>query len=229
MTHAYYKLFAHAVSEVTARDVWDYCPNDPGFPGYVREFTGMLKSRKLPQDADFNITETIALTLWGDAPKEKDLVRFRRFRVYTNSVGVALLAGPKGASLTTAANYFAIRLIEDAYAVQDAHLLQLLDPVLSDLYTRLKDDGWWRDEAPFLLLGQLILALLGYADPGKIPQPAAQLVKTGTVGNDDVSSAFLWSGTSFDQLHPEWKRLVELSFPEDSSIEDVALLRDVLL
>ncbi|WP_050030128.1 hypothetical protein [Verrucomicrobium sp. BvORR034] len=229
MTPACYKLFAYAVNEVTPRDVWDFSPNDPGFPGYVREFTAILKSRKLPQDADFDITETIGLTMWGDAETEKDPVRFRRFRVFTNSVGVALCAGPAGPPGTMVPNYLVIRLLEDSHALQDAQLLRLLYPVFADLHARLKHDGWFDKEAPLLLLGQLMLALMGYADPNDVPALAAKLVKMGSIAEHYVSSDFLWSGTNFDQLHAEWKRFVGIAFPENSPIEDVALLRDALL
>jgi hypothetical protein len=229
MTPSCYKLFAYAADKVTPRDVWDFSPNDPGFPGYVREFTSILHSRKLPKDADFDITETIGLTMWGDAETEKDPVRFRRFRVFTNSVAVALCAGPDGAPLTMAANYAGIRLMEDAHALQDVQLQRLLYPVFGDLFARLETDGWSHDEAPLLLLGQLMLALMGYADPHDVPALAAKLVKLGTVGQNYVSSDFLWNGTNFDQLHSEWKRFVGIAFPENSPIEDVALLRDALL
>jgi len=229
MTPACYRLFAHAVNQVTPRDVWDFSPNDPGYPGYVRQFTAILKSRKLPREADFYITETIGLTMWGDADAEKDPIRFRRFRVFTNSVAVALCAGPDGLPRTMAANYPGIRLLEDAYALGDAQMLRLLYPVFEDLFARLETDGLSHDEAPLLLLGQLILALMGYSDTNDVPALAAKLVRLGAVGENSVSSDFLWSGTPFDQLHPEWKRFVEIAFPENSPIEDVALLRDALL
>ncbi|WP_038165237.1 hypothetical protein [Verrucomicrobium sp. BvORR106] len=229
MTPACYKLFAYAVDKVTPRDVWDFSPNDPGFPGYVREFTAILKSRKLPKDADFDITETIGLTMWGDAETEKDPDRFRRFRVFTNSVAVALCAGPDGVPLTMAANYPCIRLLEDAHALGDEQLLRLLYPVFGDLFARLETDGWSNREAPLLLLGQLILALMGYGSPNDVPTLAATLVKLGSVANDHVPADFLWNCTNFDQLHAEWKRFVGIAFPENSPIEDVALLRDTLL
>jgi hypothetical protein len=142
MSPAGWKLFAHALHFVTPKDIANYCPNDPGYPGYVREFTSLLKSRRPPTSPNFEITETINLTRWGNAEEEREPERFRRFRIFTNAVAVMLYVSDGGSGDTIPANYVCVRLLEDALALQDSELMGLLYPVLGEMYHS-ADNAWW--------------------------------------------------------------------------------------
>ena len=134
MKSASRELFHRASLQVTAKDISDFCPNDPGYADYVREFQRILSSGNLPIRSDFDISETIGLTRWVEAADEIDPIRFRRFRIFTTAVGLAVLVGPEGPSESNPPNYLAIRLIEDAYALHDERLLRLLSPVFAEAH-----------------------------------------------------------------------------------------------
>jgi hypothetical protein len=229
MSLAGWKLFAHALHFVTPKDVANYCPNDPGYPGYVREFTSILKSRRPPTSSNFEISETINLTRWGNSEEERDPDRFRRFRIFTNAVAVMLYVGDEGPGDTIPANYICISLLEDALALQDAELMGLLYPAFDEMYNS-ADNAWWgEDEKPFLILGQLLLALMGHAPDASVQTLCDRLIQQEARCTKNDSGEFLWECTSFGQLHDAWKAHVEIAFPKESDNESLLLLRAMLL
>lgn len=230
MSPADWKLFAHALHFVTPKDIANYCPDDPGYPGYVREFTSILKSRRPPTSSNFELTETINLTLWGKAEEERAPERFRRFRIFTNAVAVMLYLSDEGPSETMPANYTAIALLDDAHALGDTELLSLLHPVFGELHRSTNNVLWGEDEKPFLTLGQLLLALMGHVPDADIQVGCDRLIAEESRSTRNNSTGeFLWTCTGFDQLHDRWKALVELAFPKESDNESLLLLRAMLL
>jgi hypothetical protein len=229
MSPAGWKLFAHALHPVTPQDISNYCPNDPGYPGYVRVFTSILKSRRPPASSNFEISETINLTRWGNAEEERDPDRFRRFRILTNAVAVMLYLSDEGPGDTIPANYVCIRLLEDAFALQDAELMSLLYPAFDEMHHSAGNAWWGEDEKPFLILGQLLLTLMGYAPDADVQTLCDRLIEEEAHCTSNDSGEFLWGCTSFDQLHDQWKTLGDIAFPKESENESLLLLRAMLL
>jgi len=169
------------------------------------------------------------LTHWADADREADPIRFRWFRTFANSVGVAIATGPEGPNDCMPPNYFGVSLLDDAYALQDSHLHRLLLPVFVELHRRITESEWSAEEAPFFLLGQLVLAFLGFAPSTDITRLSGQFVAEASKYAGRASPEFLWGCTFFDQLHGRWKHFVELSFPRDAANDSIASLRNALL
>ena len=228
MNQAIRELFAHAARHVTVNDVADFCPSDPGYADYVRTFGQILSNGTPPDFHNFDITETINLTVWSDPAREKDEVRFRRFRSFTNAVGIALLMGADRCECMTP-NYLAIRLIEDAHALQDEPLLCLLPSVFTEAHDHIASDDWVAPETPFLSLGRLIVTCLGHGPQGNIPLLADQVIAEADQHAGHASNEFFWGCSHFNQLQDRWRHFVKLSFPADASNDSVAALRDALL
>lgn len=228
MKQACRELFAHASRYVSAKDIADFCPSDPGYSDYVRAFVGILSSGAPPESYDFDITETINLTQWSDASCESDETRFRRFRIFSNACGITLLMDAEGSEFMTP-NYLAIGLIEDAHALQDEAVLGLLRDVFAEVHDLVVSDRWFGGETPFLSLGWLIVTLLGHGPPEEIPRLANQVIAEADKHAGQASNEFLWGCTFFNQLHDRWRHFVKLSFPANASNDSVAALRDALL
>jgi hypothetical protein len=223
------ELFDYAADLVTEKDIADFCMPDPGYPGYVRTFTTILASGIPPVVSDFEISETVILTRVGNPMDESDPLRFRRFRTFTNAVGVGICAGPEGPQ-DNGPNYLGISLLDDAYALQDSQLLRLLFPAFGELHRRLAGIEWIAGESPFFLLGQLVLAFMGFAPSADIAGLCDQLIAEGSRRYLFRSSPeFLWGCTGFDHSHHRWKHFVELSFPTGPANSSAALLRDAIL
>jgi hypothetical protein len=215
-------------------DISRFCPSDPGYGDYVRAFTAILESGTLPERADFDITETVSLTIWGDVERERGLlldpVRFRRFRTFTNAVGIAFFIDDiEGVEDNLTPNYLAIRLIEDVHGLQDETLLRMLPGAFTELQQSVTKSGWRPEEVPFLLLGQLLLAFLGFPPTADIPRLIEELKTEAAQHEARSSGAFFWGCTFHDQLHERWHHFVRICFPPDSRDEAVNSLRAALL
>lgn len=218
-------LFEYAARFVTTDDVAAFAPGDPGYPNYVRAFNSILASHELPRRADFDITETIGLTRWCNADREKDPERFRRFRVFTNAVGMALCVRGEGSDDSMPANYLAISLIDDADALRDRELLGLLVPAFDEFHEVLR--GQNSEESPFLLLGLLLAkAQLGSPDQ-EIAELADRIMSEESKYFGRASSDFLWGCTFFNQLHRRWNWFIFHVL--NPSTPSAALLREALL
>jgi hypothetical protein len=230
MTPAIRELFEYALRHVTVEDISRFCPSDPGYSDYVRAFNAILESGTLPKEADFDITETVALTIWDKADDWPDPVRLRRFRTLTNAVGIAfLIVDDAWAEQNLRPNYLAIRSIEDAHALQDDALLRLLPGAFADLQQSATEILDMPEEVPFLLLGQLLLAFRGFPPSADIPRLIEELKTEAARHEGNASSAFFWGCTFFDQLQERWQHFVRICFPPESSDEAVNSLRAALL
>lgn len=233
MTIAALNFFKYAADNVTLEDVAKFCPNDPGYPDYVREFSAILTSRIIPTEFDFDITETINLTRWGKPEQEfqkQQAIRYRRFRIFTNAVGLAIILGPNEDGWNMGCNYYAISLLDDIAELEDLYANELLLPVLNEMHHKLSHTGS-PEEAVFYLLAQLFLALMGHAPKTNLNELVNQLIaeeRRLDTDNDDRQE-FLWPRTSFDQLHDRWRHFVEKLLPISTSPNPVSRLRDSLL
>jgi hypothetical protein len=223
-------LFECAMRDVSLKDVTDFCPDDPGYPGYVQAFAHILSQRQLPPEWDFDITETIGLPLYDNASALSDPDRFRRFRIFTNAVGIAMgVTSQEGPSAELPPNYLLIQLIGDAYDLGDAEVLGLLAQVIPEYLDRIRDDAWFDHEIPLLHLAQLMLALLGH-DPGSdIEKLAQHVIASASSQEPTTSQNFLWGCTVFNQLHDRWRYFVDLTFEPHRSNAIISSLRDALL
>jgi len=220
------QLFDYARRFVSPKDITDFCPSDPGYPDYVLQFNSILKTCRVPSASNFAINETVDLTIYADASSKEDPIRFRRFRIFTSSVGlgVSVLVGG-GGSFEMEPNYIAISLMDDALVLEDVELLQQLGPAFAEYYLRIKGVETVNLEAMFLLLGQIILSFMGYRTKADIPYLAEQILKDFyTPGR-----GHLWECATGCGLHPVWKALVKRSFPVIPTDESVAVLREALL
>jgi hypothetical protein len=197
-------LFKYAAGFVSVEDIAKFAPNDPGYENYVREFTQILKSGALPPRADFDITETIGLTRWSNPDREKNPVRYRRFRTFTNAVGVALCVASQRDDDSLPANYSAISLFDDACALHDRKLLSLLLPTFEEFYKVLYADN--SAESLFLLLGYLLGMIELKSPEPAIDEVAARIMNEEPEYEEMASKQFLWGRTFFDPLHSVWKR-----------------------
>lgn len=221
------KLFEYARTKVTAKDIVDFCPGDPGYPAYVREFTSIWESGQLPE-MHFNVSETIGLTWWVRAFERLDEVRFRRFRTFTNSVGLAINSTKYDFSTCVPPNYLVASLLTDAFALNDLSLLPLLETAFVEFRERIKIQDNAPEEVPFLTLALTILALKGYPPKADISEMCSRVIKEADANKNEYPDEFLWDCSSFDGFRSEWTKLVEDSLPQHSKEEPVALLREML-
>jgi len=223
------KLFRFAAGHVNTKDVSDFAPADPGYADYVRHFNTILESHALPDKVIFETTETIALTRWTDASAYPDPIRFRRFRTFTNSVGLALLATGTPRALDINPNYTAVSLLEDAEILGDQDLLSLLSPAFAETYEALNTTNPHDGDTAFLSLAQILLVYMGRRPKEDLPALANRLMAEESACVSRESNDFLWGCTVYDQLHDRWKELVRKYMPPNQSNRDLALLRDALL
>ncbi|GAA5138820.1 hypothetical protein GCM10023213_18420 [Prosthecobacter algae] len=235
MTPAVLKFFEAAADQVTVEDVVKFCPHDPGYPEYVRTFESILTSRVIPLDFDFDISETINLTQYSHPEKEfqtQEALRFRRFRIFTNAVGLAIILGPNESGWLLACNYYAINLIEDIDALEDDRLEDLLLPVLVEMYQKLSLELWRSEESLFYLLAQLLIGFRRDAPRAHLNELADQLMTHEAKLDLDLKEGrhgFLWQRTTYDQMHPRWKHFVEKLFPPVATQDSISRLREALL
>ncbi len=218
-------LFRYAARFVTPADVSAFAPSDPGYHNYVRAFHRILASGDPPRRASFDLTEAIGLTRWVDAGREKDPVRFRRFRAFTNAVGVALCVAGDGQDDSLPANYLAIGLIDDARTLDDRDLLALLGPAFAELHERLAATG--SAESAYLSLGQLLVGTwLGVPDAERAAL-AVRATAEAAIHAGHASDEFFWGGTLFAQLHAQWRSHASAALATSSG--EVARFRGSLL
>lgn len=225
MSQACDELFHYAIGFVTPADIAAFAPGDPGYPDYVRQWREILAARSIPQQANFDITETVDLTRWAEADRESDPVRFRRFRVFTSAVALGMAVRDRVDDDQFPPNYTLIRLIDDADALRDLALWRLLAPAFEEVH-----QAWTRqpsEEAPFGLLGLLLVhAHLG-AENSVLETIAERLIEQESRCETRASTDFLFGCTHYDQLDRHWKRHVKALLPPASP--SLGLVRDALL
>lgn len=229
MNPASRELFEYTARRVTREDLVDFCPGDPGYWDYVQEFELILRKTNPPEYTSSNIHETLGLT-WGvEAGEVKDPIRYRRARTFANTVGVCLATGAEGpvGPYEIPPNYLAISLLDDAHALEDAELLPLLYRAFGELLERFDEQE--AEEAPFILLAQLILALKGFGPAGEADALADRLIAEESRHCKKWVPGFLWGCTNYNSRHDRWMYFVKRSFPEEGGSEAVTLVRDALL
>jgi hypothetical protein len=202
MATAIHELLAYTRRHVTPDDIRAYAPMDPGYSRYVAAFTDILQSGALPPAAQFSITETIELTHGADPEQNPPPRNFRRFRTFTNAVGLALY-GPHEAG---GINYLPIGLIDDAWSLQDRDLLARLLPAFAEFHLRLHQGR--SEEAPFLLLGMILLHFMIPGTHQAASALAQQLIADEQAIECHRDAAFLWGCTHFETQHPRWTRYI---------------------
>lgn len=233
MNPASKKLFEYVIERVSHGDVGEFCPEDPEASGYVADFTAILESKTVPQVYSVSLTETIGITQWADAeeeyPQPRDRNRFLRFRLFTNAVGAAMCSGQKGPDDNLPPNYLVMGLLDDAIALGDEHLLHLLAPVFGEMHERVITARWCADDAPWLLLGQLLLTLRGNYPEGDASALAVRIIEAEShCARRKGKDIFLWGSTAFCQKHDRWRVWVEREFSQTHASEAVRRLGDGL-
>ena len=211
------EVFSRARLRVTEADVARFAPSDPGYLNYVAAWEEILRSGEPALEWTFDVTETIALTRWRDAPD----ARFRWFRILMSTSDILLR--PAWCS-----NYNIAALLVDSFALAESDDAATPIDLLSSVYRELAPQiGLFRpdpDQA-FCLLGELLLAGVDRLDHAAIEALCAALEERNrryhcwweyegaTWTDQPETDEFLWSLTNFDQLHPVWLDLVGARFP----------------
>ena len=235
MDSACQRLFEYAVPFVTRQDIEEFSLSDPGYPDYVREWTQILTTRKVPEVSRFDISENIGTTSFEFVSHYKDdAERYLRFCVFTNAVAAVFATNSGGPDERLTHNCLAAGLIDCAHALSDNVLLEMLSGVFDEIHMRICDLDWFASEAPFFVLGQLILAYQGYnptADTARLAERVilAEAKDTTRAETGRVGTGFLWDLSSLNLLHERWRHYVETSFPEKPGSEWEELLKDALL
>ncbi len=222
-------LFRYVRPQVTAQDIKDYCPSDPGYGDYVAAWTDIWESQVLPRASRFDLSEVISLTGFADAGTRESPDRFRRFRRFTTTVAIALIHQRCCVMSVRAANYLARELLIDFDLKDRAHLSRLR-PVFESTRAVLKaaPDG---EEYPFFTLGSMILAQKA-SDWSASEAAATQLIVDEWAIRSDFEwwedQRFLLGLTVFDQHHSDWLALA-LDLINPTGHEDTALVLDALI
>ena len=84
-------LVHYTRSRVSDEDIRRCSPGDPGWPNYVKLWTGIRQTGIIPRETNFDFREVIAMTSLANAEQARDPARFRGFRRFTSAVALALL------------------------------------------------------------------------------------------------------------------------------------------
>jgi hypothetical protein len=224
-------LFQYTQSKVSDQDIIDFSPGDPGYPDYVKLWTQIRRSGSIPQQTEFDLSEVIGLTGWASPEEWDDPERFRNYRRFTSSVGVALLHQGNDSESVRVANYLARDLLIDLDSTSKRHLALLRDVAASTrviLSTTNLDEGF-----PFFTLASMILGQKA-RDWSAAEDFATQLIQDeGFVRQSEdlnwmiTDDRFLLGLSNYDQLHNDWISFAqELKNPNDH--EDTQLVIDAL-
>lgn len=224
-------LFEYTRARVTDQDIVDYSPGDPGYPDYVRLWTEIRRSGKIPERSEFDLSEVIRLTGWAQPDCEKNPERFRCYRRFTTCVGIALLHLGNDSECVRPANYLARDLIIDLDLTNIKHLALARD-VASVTRDILLADG---SEVgyPFFTFAVMILAQVA-RDWSGAEAAATQLIsdERAVRSNESLNyliedNRFLLGLSNYNQLHKDW-----LAFAGDlrnpNSHEDTQSVIDAL-
>jgi hypothetical protein len=209
-------LFARARRKVTPEHVRRYVPNDPGYPGYVTAFEALLREGEAALSDDFDTLETVNLTRWTPAPAGD--AAFRWFRLLTCAVDL-LLDDPN------TPHYRLGALLVDAFALAAAGDADAPTGLLREICREVDGRGRRAGQFLFCKVGELLTAGVGPPSAGATEALCAELEAADrrlhewyVDGEPNPcfvkSEKMLWGGTAFEQLHPDWVRLVAERFPE---------------
>ncbi len=231
------QLFHYARRSVTAQDILDFAPGDPGYGHYVRVYTEFLEKGQLP-DLDgylresFNISETIVLITQLEPYGREAGDRFRRFRVFANSVGLALPVSAfhcEGPSL----NLVLMQLLRDAVALNDPTLNELMGIAIAERRAELQakeDDLGLGGEFAFFSLSLLILATLPGGNKVDVEGLVSQFRADEVRGFSEFakSKALLWSSEYNNFCNDVWFVLVKTHLMSSEAPLLQALGREIL-
>lgn len=224
------KLFHYCREHVDADCVARHCPNDPGYKAYVREWQGILQSGTMPSASNFEISETVGLTMWVDEECSAD---FLRFRCFTNSVALPLMCCAHE-EVVFDLNYPLVRLLSDTIVLQDGRLLLLLEPAVESCFELCRQSPRYSAEFVPWCAYALTLVAACRGNSSEVSRWAAQTInleagwRHSEGGDLAASDLFLFGITSFNSLHPAWFALTELLLPRYRDCEPVALILDAL-
>lgn len=224
-------LFQYTRSRVTERDIFEFSPSDPGYPDYVTLWTKIWCSGVIPERTEFDLSEVIGLTGWSKPDEEKDPERFRCYRRFTTSVGIALLHSGNASEIVRPSNYLARDLIIDLDQNSQTHFT-LIREVASVTREVLLADGF-EDGYPFFTFAAMILAQTALDWPCAEAAASQLILDEGAVRASGSQGWWIWDDrfllglTAYDRHHTDWVAFAkELSNP--NSHEDTQLVIDAL-
>jgi hypothetical protein len=205
-------LFQLTRNRITEQHINDFSPADPGYDSYVNLWTRIFRSGDIPRRSNFDLSEVIGLTGWASQTDFDEPNRFRQYRRFTSSVGVALIIFGNDSESVRVANYLARDLIVDSDIDDREHFnaVRNVFPVVRQALLQTNCEEEW----PFFTLGSLILAQM-VGDVAEMRSLASQLIddEAAVRKNESLNwgiedSRFLFGLTNYDQLNSDWINLI---------------------
>ncbi|MGH1470705.1 MAG: hypothetical protein ACRBCS_05890 [Cellvibrionaceae bacterium] len=224
-------LFQITRRSINERHISDFSPVDPGYESYVQLWTRIFQSGEIPHQTDFDLSEVIGLTGWEPITDLTQASRFRDYRRFTSSVGVALIALGNDSESVRVANYLARDLIIDSHLNDREHFAAVRNVFPQVRETLIQTN--YEEEYPFFTLRSLILAHMA-GDFDAMPLLASRLIddEASVRNNESLNGSvadqrFLFGLTNYDQLNRDWVKLTKtLTNPTDDP--DVKLVIDTI-
>ena len=222
---AFDDLFLKCTSQISPEAITRWCPGDPGYKSYVKEWQQIWRSKRVPTESNFEVSETVGLTLW-EANSDPE---FLRFRCFTNSVALKLMCVHRQ-EVVFDLNYPLIRLLSDIISLRDHAAMKLFTYAIEVAERECAAGIEFLHAVPWLAHTRLLAAALN-GNTNDLPNLSRHVIDMdkefrASVGRFSVSGTFLLSLTSFDTLHPIWVSLSKNLLAPHCDIEGVALILD---
>ena len=225
-------LFHLLRERLTEKDIQDFSPADPGYDSYVKLWTTIFATGKMPCESEFDLDEVIGLTGWFPADEATNPDRFRIYRLFTSSVACGLYLTDIEFGSRRPLNYTLVRLINDAFDLGDRDIHSSIGDVLVELKVSLKQQRYLDEEAPFLDAAEMIWAQR-IGDFQRSESSAEALILEEHLVRKQMGDHF-WGGTKFlfgltisDLLNSEWNdAFAKLTNPNNH--EETQLVIDAL-
>ena len=158
------------------------------------------------------------MTCWDVSEHYDDPCRFRMYRLFTLAAACVAFSNGQCTEDVLAANYVALRLLNDAHALGDREINASLGMLLVEMPEILKSQSWLEEEFPFFHVAEMVWAqrrgdFSRSSDAAKKLLNGEQLVRE----HDEFcaeDARFLFGLTIYDQLNEEWlNTLSELTIP----------------
>ncbi len=222
-------LLQFASNEVHVTDIYEYCPNEPGHPAYVRILTNVKESQRIPLEDCWFLTDAYC---WVDfePTNEVERERVRRYRFFINVVALLLFVGRKWPLILIPRNYVASHLLTDSVRFERPQLKILLE-CFGDCANALKAD--MEVEFLYFIFGEIVLLQrLGEyeAADAKAEQLMAEeeaAIMSPSQQSNFQDGRFLVGISKFTNHRSEWKRFVnELENPNQNKA--IAEIKDAV-